>query len=273
MKSRSFPSSFLLSGCIMTFKTLGDRRNPAVLFFHAMGVTGESSVPVAEYLKDNYFVILPTSTVYSKGQKYVSKDDEVDQIVAFLFREGIDRLSLVVASSIGADLALSFLSRSTIEVERAFFDGGQFAQIGKITRRIMVPFLYLAIKSLYWSKGETLKRILWCDDDFTIKPYFIKAGENLTYSNQRRQMRNSLTSDPFPRFKSVKEENCYFEFRSVEEHFKYRENVKASYPEGNFPVFRGYNHMQYQIRAPEGFASMLVEIIKENRMPDLPFLE
>ena len=29
----------------------------------------------------------------------------------------------------------------------------------------MVPFLYLAIKSLYWSKGGTLKKIMWCDDD------------------------------------------------------------------------------------------------------------
>ena len=27
----------------MQFETLGDRRNPAVLFFHAMGVTGASS--------------------------------------------------------------------------------------------------------------------------------------------------------------------------------------------------------------------------------------
>ena len=30
---------------------------------------------------------------------------------------------------------------------------------------MMTPFLYLAIKSLYWSKGGTLKKILWCDDD------------------------------------------------------------------------------------------------------------
>ena len=27
----------------MRFAALGDRKNPAVLFFHAMGVTGESS--------------------------------------------------------------------------------------------------------------------------------------------------------------------------------------------------------------------------------------
>ena len=56
----------------MMFQTYGNRNHPAVLFFHAMGVTGESSEPVANYLQDRYFCILPTSTVYCKGQKYVN---------------------------------------------------------------------------------------------------------------------------------------------------------------------------------------------------------
>ena len=38
----------------------------------------------------------------------------------------------------------------------------------------MVPFLYLAIKSLYWSKGATLSKFMWCSEE-SIKPYFIKA--------------------------------------------------------------------------------------------------
>ena len=53
----------------MMFHTYGNRNHPAVLFFHAMGVTGESSEPIANYLQDRYFCILPTSTVYCKGQK------------------------------------------------------------------------------------------------------------------------------------------------------------------------------------------------------------
>jgi hypothetical protein len=75
----------------MKFKTLGNRNAPAVLFFHAMGVTGESSEPVAKYLQDRYFCILPTSTVYCKGQKYVSKADEVRQVEAYLKSQGVER--------------------------------------------------------------------------------------------------------------------------------------------------------------------------------------
>ena len=160
----------------MLFETFGDKKNPAVLFFHAMGVTGESSEPVTKYLQDTHFCILPTSTVYCTGQKYVNKADEIRQVENFLQAQGVKSLAMVVASSIGADLAMAFLTQTKLPVEHAFFDGGQFAQIGKGTRRIMTPFLYFAIRSLYWSKGGTLKKILWCDDD-SIKPYFIAAGK------------------------------------------------------------------------------------------------
>lgn len=256
----------------MLFETFGDRRNPAVLFFHAMGVTGESSAPVAEYLESEYFCILPTSTVYCPGQVYAGKADEVRQIEDKLRDLGVNRLALVVASSIGADLAMAFLTRTKLPVAHVFFDGGQFARIGKATRRIMVPFLYLAIKSLYWTKGGTLKKIMWCDDD-SIKPYFIAAGKALTYGNLRRQLTDSLEDKPFPPLPEVLQKCAYFEFGSAEDHFKYRDAVRKAYPAGNFPVFEGYNHMQYQIRAPRGFAAMLRSIIEENTLPELPFLK
>lgn len=254
----------------MQFVTYGDRSRPAVLFFHAMGVTGESSQPVAACLQAHYFCILPTSTVYCPGQKYVSKADELRQVEAFLRAQGVERLALVVASSIGADLALAFAAQTSLPVAHVFFDGGQFARIGKGTRRIMVPFLYLAIKSLYWSKGGTLKKILWCDDA-SIKPYFIAAGKALRYGNLRRQLADSLEEKPFPPLPPELQAHCYFEFGSVEEHFKYRQAVMEAYPQGNFPVFEGHNHMQYQIRDPQGFADMLDAIVRTDKMPALPF--
>ena len=255
----------------MLFQTYGDRRNPAVLFFHAMGVTGVSSEPIARYLQDRFFCILPTSTVYCARQKYVSKLDEIRQVEDFLHRQGVERLAMVVASSIGADLAMAFLTSTELPIGHVFFDGGQFAQIGKGTRRMMTPFLYLAIKSLYWSKGGTLKKILWCDDD-SIKPYFVAAGENLTYTNLRRQLSDSLEDNPFPSLLEELQRDIYFEFGSIEDHFKYRQAVMEAYPCGHYPVFEGYDHMQYQIRDPNGFAEMLAYIDEHDRMPELPFI-
>lgn len=255
----------------MLFEALGDRRNPAVLFFHAMGVTGASSRPVARYLQDRYFCVLPTSTVYCTGQRYRSKRDEVRQVEEYLRGQGVERLALAAASSIGADLALAFLTQTALPVEHAFFDGGQFARISKGTRRVMTPFLYLAIKSLYWSKGGTLKKILWCDDD-AIRPYFIAAGKALTYGNLRRQLADSLEDQPFQPLPETLQRNTYFSFGSAEDHYKYRDAVMQFYPQGNFPVFQGYEHMQYQIRDPKGFAEMLRCIAEGSGIPSLPFI-
>lgn len=255
----------------MVFKTTGNKSNPVILFFHAMGVTGESSMPVAEKLAEKFYCVMPTSTVYCTGQKYRSKSDEVQQIIRFLSNNGINEIELVVASSIGADLAMAFLTNAKIPVKHVFFDGGQFAQIGKATRKIMVPFLYLAIKSLYWSKGKTLKKIMWCDDE-KIKPYFIEAGKRLTYGNLRRQLMDSLEDKPFPKLPVELQKHTFWEFGSIEDHFKYRNAVMQAYTCGNFPIFNGFNHMQYQILDPAGFAKMLETIIETDRLPELPFV-
>ena len=59
----------------------------------------------------------------------------------------------------------------------------------------------------------------------------------------------------------------FWEFESIEEQFKYRNAVMQTYIHGNFPVFEGCNHMQYQIRDPEEFARMLETIIETGRFP------
>ena len=46
-----------------------------------------------------------------------------------------------------------------------------------------------------------------------------------------------------------------------------------TYPYAHYPVFDGYNHMQYQIKDPQGFAGMLVSIIEKNEMQELSFLK
>ena len=139
----------------MVFKTTGNKSNSVILFFHAMGVTGESSMPVAEKMAEKYYCIMPTSTVYCSGQRYQSKRDEIQQIVRFWGNHGIKEIELIVASSIGADLAMAFLTEIKIPVKHVFFDSGQFAQIGKATRRIMVPFLYIEeVRGLYEFKSD-----------------------------------------------------------------------------------------------------------------------
>mgnify|MGYP007069013055 FL=1 len=64
----------------------------------------------------------------------------------------------------------------------------------------------------------------------------------------------------------------YGTFVLIEDHFKYRQAVMEAYPCGHYPVFEGYDHMQYQIRDPKGFAEMLAHIAERDCMPELPFI-
>ena len=110
-----------------------------------------------------------------------------------------------------------------------------------------------------------------CDDD-SIKSYFIDAGKNLTYTNLRRLISDSLEDKPFPPLSKELQKHTYFEFGSIEDHFKYRQAVMEAYSCGHYPVFEGYDHMQYQIRDPKGFAEMLAHIAERDCMPELPFI-
>ena len=93
----------------------------------------------------------------------------------------------------------------------------------------MVPFLYLAIKSLYWSKGATLSKFMWCSEE-SIKPYFIKAGKNLRYKNLYRQMMDSLEDKEFPKLSQEVQSPPPPAPGCVEDFYKYRDAVKKAYP-------------------------------------------
>lgn len=57
----------------MQFATRGDRQSPAILFFHVMGVTGASSEPVARYLQQNYYCILPHPAFTARGRNTAAR--------------------------------------------------------------------------------------------------------------------------------------------------------------------------------------------------------
>ena len=114
----------------MLFQTYGDRKNPAMLFFHAMGVTGLSSGPVLKIFTGYAFLYLPTSTVYCKGQKYVSKADEIRQVEEYLKSQELNVLNwLWLLRSVL--ISPWRFDKRRLPIGHVFFDGRQFAQIGK----------------------------------------------------------------------------------------------------------------------------------------------
>ena len=115
----------------------------------------------------------------------------------------------------------------------------------------------------------------------TIIPFATSGGSGMGKTNEKlassckgaKLLESRVLNKPFSTLPEDLQERIYFEFGSSEDHYKYRDAVMNAYPHGNYPVFEGYNHMQFQIRDPEGFATMLRSVMEENHMPELPFLK
>lgn len=256
----------------MQFLTLGTPGKPVILCFHALGVTGRSNERFANFMKDDYFFVLPTLSAFCEGETYISKKDELTQLESFLEKNDIDELEMVLGSSIGADIAMEFISGGTHDFNHGFINGGMFAKIGGLARKMLAPVLYKTIEKINKTNGDSLKEIFWTDE-YEIKPYFVEAARNLNKDSMNNMMKDMLTKDAYPKLSPETQRKMIFEFGSSEDHFKYRKDVMHSYPEAEFPVFDKYDHMQYQIENPEGFAEMLRTIIETGEMPDLPMLQ
>lgn len=256
----------------MQFLTLGEPGNPTIVCFHALGVTGRSNERFAKYLENDYFFVLPTLSAFCEGETYVSKKDELAQLESFLEENNINELEMVLGSSIGADIAMEFISSGTHDFNHGFIDGGMFAKIGGLARKMLTPVLFKTIEKINKTNGDSLKEIFWTDED-EIKPYFVEAARNLDKESMSNMMKDMLTKDAYPKLSPATQQIMIFEFGCAEDHFKYRKDVMRSYPKAAFPVFDKYDHMQYQIENPEGFADMLRTIITTGEMPDLPMLQ
>ena len=78
-------------------------------------------MPVADKLAENSIVLCQPQQCIAPDRGTAKKRDEVQQVVRFLEKQEIKEIELVVASSIGADLAIAFVTNAKIPVKHIFF--------------------------------------------------------------------------------------------------------------------------------------------------------
>ncbi|MBQ1555091.1 MAG: hypothetical protein IIZ68_06480, partial [Clostridia bacterium] len=125
----------------MTFETLGNPSNPAVLLIHGMLSSGHDCEPFGKYLADEYYVIMPTLDGHGHdGTDLLTVEEEARKLTAYLKENGIQSLALVQGSSMGAEVALAVTKQCEtdgIPVTCSFFDGGPFFHFNPFFRHIM----------------------------------------------------------------------------------------------------------------------------------------
>ena len=153
----------------MIVKTLGDKHKPAVLMIPGMFCTYEMPGIIAEYLKDDYYVILPTLDGHHKEEPvYYSKEEDAKKIISWLHANSIDRIALLQGTSMGAEVALEVARQIDIPINLYLFDGGPFFHFPRFFRAIMAAkFMSFMKKTRGKEKDQAIEALM--NDSFVKK--------------------------------------------------------------------------------------------------------
>ena len=125
----------------MTFDTLGNKENPAVLLIHGMISSAKDCEPFGKVLADKYYVIMPTLDGHGHdGTDLLTVDKEAEKIIQYLNDCRITSLEMIQGSSMGAEIALEVKRQADlnhIKTGVCFFDGGPFFWFTPWFRAIM----------------------------------------------------------------------------------------------------------------------------------------
>ena len=101
----------------MIIRTLGNNENPVIIMIPGMFCTYEMPGIIAEYLKDDFCILLPTLDGHHKEEPiYHSKQEDARKIIEWLHENDIKRIALLQGTSMGAELALEVASKIDIPV-------------------------------------------------------------------------------------------------------------------------------------------------------------
>lgn len=262
----------------MTFETLGNKENPAVLLIHGMLCTAKDCRGFGKYLADDYYVIMPTLDGHGNdGTDLLSAEGEASKILDYLRENGIEKLALIQGSSMGAEVALAvyeLLNAKGIPVHRCFFDGGPFFDFKPAFRR----FMYVRFRNLLkifdtddheeaYSKVMDSGIIKFVAKDKTaeFEPMIRSiTAERRSFSDSTiRNMVKICYHCKLPHFTEGEQRKMIFFHSNEEPAVKCRKRLVKAYPVAVYRGISGYAHCGLQIKKPKGYAELLKKAIQE----------
>lgn len=260
----------------MTFETLGDNNNPAVILIHSMMSSAKDCMPFGKELSDEYFVIMPTLDGHGKdGTDLLTVDKEAEKIIDYLKLNNIKYLAMIQGSSMGAEVALEVSRQADlngIKTLISFFDGGPFFHFAPWFRFFMrMKFKKLTgilggddpDKAVEELKNNKMIRFIAKDkiDQYSGMLRSI-VSEKRTFSDKTiENMVNICYKCDLPEFDKEKQKRLIFFFSKIEPARKSRERLLKAYPDALFKDIDGYSHCGLQAAEPVRYAMMLKECI------------
>lgn len=265
----------------MTFETLGNKNNPAVLLIHGMMCSAEECIPFGRYLSDEYYVIMPTLDGHGHdGTDLLTVDKEAEKIIAYLKENGIRSLSLIQGSSMGAEIALEVrrqAGQNGIPTTLCFFDGGPFFHFTPWFRAIMRSRFKSLVKLLDTDDPVQAKENLANNPflKFIVKDKLEQYGSLIdSMVKERRQFSQKTIENlvnicykcDLPDFSADEQKRFVFFFSTEEPARKSKKRLLKAYPNAQYKDIENYGHCSFQSMEPKKYAQMLKDGIKHSAL-------
>ena len=257
----------------MKVKTLGSRKNPAILMIPGMFCTGDMPEKAARFLEKEYFIILPTlDGHHAEEPVYHDKQTDGQKIVSWLHENRIEKLALLQGTSMGAEVALEIARQLDIPVSHYLFDGGPFFRFPRFFRALMaVKFMSYMKKVKGKDKDQAIRELLKdpfikklggesLDSYRDIMGGFCEVGRWIEKDSVRRIADTCYRCD-LPDFAQETVRRFVFLFSENEPARKSEKRLKKKYPKAEFRVAKGYGHGGLQAEDPEKYAAVMAELI------------
>ena len=258
----------------MIVRTVGDKGKPAILMIPGMFCTYEMPGIIAEYLKDDYYIILPTLDGHHKEEPvYHSKQEDAAKIISWLHENGIEHLALLQGTSMGAEVALEVADKIDIPVESYLFDGGPFFHFPRFFRAFMaVKFMSFMKKTKGKEKDQAIQALM--DDPFvrklggdSLEAYrglmngFCEVSQWIEKDSVRRISDTCYKCD-LPDLDEEKIRRFTFLYSEKEPARQAEKRLRKKYPSAKYVIKQGYGHGGFQGEQPQQYSEFVRSLLK-----------
>ena len=257
----------------MIIKTVGDINNPVVIMIPGMFCTYEIPAIIAEYLKDDFFVLLPTLDGHHKEEPvYHSKQEDARKIIEWLHANNIKRIALLQGTSMGAEVAMEIARQIDIPVDKYLFDGGPFFHFPRFFRALMAGKFMSFMKK---TKGKEKEIAI---DNLMNDPFVKRLGGDSLGSyrglmggfcevsqwidkDSVRRISDTCYKCDLPDFSENTVKRFVFLYSEKEPARQAERRLKKKYPSAGFIVKQGFGHGGFQGEQPQLYSEFVRSLL------------
>ena len=257
----------------MIIKTVGNKDNPVMIMIPGMFCTYEMPGIIAEYLKDDFFILLPTLDGHHEEEPvYHSKREDARKIIEWLQANNITRIALLQGTSMGAEVAMEIADQIDIPVDNYLFDGGPFFHFPRFFRALMARKFMSFMKKVKGKEKDT------AIDDLMNDPFVKKLGGDSLEAyrglmggfcevsrwidrDSVRRISDTCYKCDLPDLPDDTVRRFVFLYSEKEPARQAERRLKKKFPSARFIVMKGYGHGGFQGEQPQLYSEFIRGLI------------